>query len=311
MDEKSGFPTVAVLMSTYNGEKYLEEQLDSIFGQESVVVKLFVRDDNSKDKTMEILESYQKEHDMEIIKGDNVGAAQSFMSLLYQVLEKEPAYNYYAFADQDDIWMDDKLYSAVDKIKDYVVPCLYCSNQTIYENGSIKGKRFESVPPVSLKSHLCKNEISGCTMLFNSSLGYRIKNSGMPGKDILEYRLHDTWIFLVACVYGKIIYDEEPHILYRIHANNTVGLHKMTNKERIWRFVKKENPGRNLRSKTANTLLNACEVINKDDLSVLHEFADYRKSLKNKMKLINDKEICERSGENRVVFAIKVIFGMF
>lgn len=93
---------VIVLMSTYNGEKYLKEQIDSILNQVKVEVFLMIRDDGSSDNTIAILKEYERQNrNIKIIKGKNIGVGNSFMQLLYNSAEAE----YYAFADQDDVWV--------------------------------------------------------------------------------------------------------------------------------------------------------------------------------------------------------------
>lgn len=104
---------VCVLMSTYNGEKFLEEQLESIFNQKGVEILLLVRDDASTDKTVEILRKFRNKYlgQMVILEGkNNIGWRASFLTLLYKA--KEYSCPYYAFSDQDDVWLENKLYSA-------------------------------------------------------------------------------------------------------------------------------------------------------------------------------------------------------
>ena len=102
---------VAVLMSTYNGEKYLREQVKSIFQQEQVKVSLYVRDDGSTDNTIKIINELQKEYDnIFLIKGENIGWRRSFRYLIDNVPTK---YEYYAFSDQDDFWLKRKLIRAI------------------------------------------------------------------------------------------------------------------------------------------------------------------------------------------------------
>ena len=116
---------VCVLISTYNGERFLEEQIASIIAQKGVEVDILVRDDGSSDMTCSLLERWQKEGKLKWYKGENLGFARSFMNLL----KTASGYDYYAFCDQDDIWLEDKLQRAVaalEKIEDKVK--LYCSN---------------------------------------------------------------------------------------------------------------------------------------------------------------------------------------
>ena len=110
---------VCVLISTYNGERFLEEQIASIIAQKGVEVDILVRDDGSSDMTCSLLERWQKEGKLKWYKGENLGFARSFMNLL----KTASGYDYYAFCDQDDIWLEDKLQRAVtalEKIEDKV-----------------------------------------------------------------------------------------------------------------------------------------------------------------------------------------------
>ena len=97
-------------MSTYNGEKYLKEQIDSILSQEGVDVRLYIRDDGSSDRTTDILASYQEHKNVKIEKGNNLGFAKSFLTALDECDEAD----YYAFSDQDDVWEKDKLSTAME-----------------------------------------------------------------------------------------------------------------------------------------------------------------------------------------------------
>ena len=126
----SGIYKVMVLMSTYNGEKYLREQIDSILGQTGVSVKLLIRDDGSKDNTVEIVKQYCKENDdIKLVEGKNVGFAESFMELVYRA-NLYSDISYFAFSDQDDVWLNDKLISAIhmlEGIHEKNAPNLYFS----------------------------------------------------------------------------------------------------------------------------------------------------------------------------------------
>ena len=123
---------VCVLMATYNGEKYLREQVDSIIGQHNININLIVRDDGSTDSTINILSEYEEKGLLTYTKGANLGPARSFMELL----KFSPISDYYAFSDQDDIWLPDKIKTAVDMMKeDEEKPALYfCQTQLVDEN---------------------------------------------------------------------------------------------------------------------------------------------------------------------------------
>ena len=301
-------PTVAVLMSTYNGERFIREQIESILNQIDVDLNLFIRDDHSNDSTVDIIKEYEKKYPEKIFikTGDNIGPGYSFMDLVQTIPD---TFDFYAYSDQDDIWLKNKLICAVNKLQTSDIPTLYCSNQTLYVNGQATGNRHTDIPNCSLKATLCRNDFSGCTMVFNNSLEKilrKIPFSTFP----MRYRLHDTWTCLLAWLYGTVIYDENSYILYRIHENNTVGLRKRTIKQRIERLFKSKD-GRNLRSKTAQALLINCNIKNKEDEDVIKEFAYYKDSIRSRMRVANDRAIRSVSGENKISLGIKLMLNLF
>ena len=123
--------SVAVLMSTYNGEKYLKKQIDTILTQKNVDVHLIVRDDGSTDTTRAILREYANTNERMtfIDDGQRLGVGQSFMTLLILA----PECQYYSYSDQDDIWHEDKLICGIDMIRTKHSPILYCCNQNCVE----------------------------------------------------------------------------------------------------------------------------------------------------------------------------------
>ena len=136
---------VCVLMSTYNGEKYLKEQIESILNQENIEVDILIRDDGSTDNTLNILENYtQKYKNIRYYTGENLRSAKSFMNLLFTVKE----YDYYAFSDQDDVWKKNKLYTAVSKLKEGYD--LYGGKKSIVDS-ELNILNIEDEVPVSLE----------------------------------------------------------------------------------------------------------------------------------------------------------------
>ena len=305
--------TVGILLSTYNGQKYIREQLDSIFQQTGVNIRLFVRDDGSTDNTIDILTEYAKQYSVAILSdGENLGPGNSFMKLLYTYYG-EPGIDYFAFADQDDIWLADKMSIAIQKIEQsgYDGPVLYSSNQYIYTDGVNKGKRYDELQSTALIPHMTKNTISGCTFVFNKELAKLIAESEHANETIIKYRLHDAWVMLVAIGCGEAFYDETSHMLYRIHNDNTVGVKSVPVKIRIGRlqrFFKKRDDA-NIRMYTAQQLLSSfSEYIRDEDKEILETYAFYQKSWKNKMKLAFNPQIKRECLENPFVFSLKVLF---
>lgn len=211
---------IAVLMSTYNGEKYIKEQIDSILRQKcDMEIDLWIRDDGSVDNTQKILDTYKNKGKLNWYAGVNIGPAQSFINLLLHC-EK---YDFYAFADQDDYWMSDKLQQGINRIKNIDNAALYISNARLVNSARIYMGRnvYKKTPKLDFYTLSCAGGLLGCTMIFNHALAAIVQNNILPD-DII---MHDFYIALVcASMNGSLIYDPVPHMDYRQHENNVVGV---------------------------------------------------------------------------------------
>ena len=207
---------VVVLLSTYNGERFLEEQLESIVAQKGVTPIIIVRDDGSTDNTCKILDKWQKKNALRWYNGPNMGPARSFLNLLRDSDDED----YYAFSDQDDYWLPEKLDVAISKLAPYKdEPALYfCQTQLVDKNL----KEIDSVvidPLQTMGEALVYQFIGGCTMVMNHKLR-NIINRYTP----LYLSMHDVWIYEVAqAINAHIIFDRIPYILYRQHGDNVMG----------------------------------------------------------------------------------------
>ena len=212
--------TIAVLLSAYKGEKYIKEQIDSILAQKTVhSLTLIIREDGSKDGTEEIVRSVADPR-VRYYRGENLGAARGFMQLLLD----NPGYDYYAFADQDDYWYEDKLQRAVDRLSDAEGCALYCSNAELVD---------EELRPLGRNVHRYMHRYTpervflgltgaqGCTCVFNRQLADRLREKGMP-ENIL---MHDSYVLCVCVALGAFFYaDEWCSMKYRMHGNNVSGM---------------------------------------------------------------------------------------
>lgn len=302
--------SVCVLLSTYNGTEFLKEQVISIFRQEKVNVSLYIRDDGSQDHTVDIIKEAFPTEKFDFVAGENLGAGKSFMELLFSVIDSGKSFDYYAFADQDDIWLPEKLETAIELLKETDEPVLYCSNLVKYINGEEKGVFYKNYSAFSLKDHIVRNDMRGCTFVFNSAFANIIRSVGMPCDVLLRWRNHDAWIYLLACLYAKIIYDDNAHILYRIHGTNA-SMQKMSFLKRLYFAARETDKKKNLRSLTAKELLKRCSGISPDDMDVLYEFANYDTSMRNRIAVIKDKDIRNRTHESKAAIILKVMFGYF
>lgn len=213
-----GKATVSILMATYNGGKYLKEQLDSIINQSNANVKILVRDDGSKDDTINILDEYQNKGLLTWYTGGHLGVQKGYLDLL----KHAPKAEYYAFSDQDDVWESNKLKTAVGRLsgmpKDK--PALYyCGQKLVDMNLNFISEHKISINRSPQTNYLISN-VAGCTAVFNQTL-VDIVNSAEPSFILM----HDSWIFKVCLAMGGAYYaDNNTYIKYRQHGGNVAGL---------------------------------------------------------------------------------------
>lgn len=303
---------ILILLSTYNGEKYLEEQLASFLIQRGVEQKLLVRDDGSSDKTIEILQEYQSKHSdivADIIEGKNMGSTASFCELMREAYTKYGGeYEYFAFADQDDYWLEDKLWKAVQKLEplDNNLPNMYCSDKIIVDAKleAIPGIRPAKVELTKGRA-LARNVATGCTMVFNK----RALELFVTRKT--EFiKIHDHAIFFICSFLGNVVYDEKAYILYRQHGHNQLG-GMDTFKDRMHdRLKKKGKLNEHLLERTARAFRDAYyDLLSEDDIRLLNVMCMYRESISYRLRLLFSKEIAKESFEDNMFFKMKVLFG--
>lgn len=255
---------VQVLLSTYNGEKYLKEQIESILKQEEVEVSLLIRDDGSKDHTIEIIKELAKHTKITYYIGENMGPARSFMDLV----NKSASFDYYAFADQDDVWEPKKLISAIRMLEQKEEePSLYLSALQIVDENlqAIEMKQVEG--NFSLEGEIIRNFATGCTQVFNKKLCDVIK-AYYPTYLIM----HDSWITRVCyAIGGNVIIDKNSYIKYRQHSNNVLGYH-----DEGWQKLKRQ-----------------FKIAFQDKISMRVKIAEELKNGYNEMLTIQAKELIE------------------
>jgi glycosyltransferase involved in cell wall biosynthesis len=215
---------VLVVMATYNGSAFLKEQLESITSQSFVNIALSVVDDCSSSEELKYLRQELASLDVKVYLTENrqkLGASGSFFRALTQV---EDAYDFYAFADQDDVWMADKLITAINSLKKYKQSkaLLFCSRTKIVdENLTPTGCSPIMEYPASFSNSIAQSLAGGNTMVFNGQARSVIALSVKPG---LKFVAHDWWCYILICGNGGVvIYDPVPKIYYRQHGNNILG----------------------------------------------------------------------------------------
>ena len=228
LHEDSDLPVVAVLLATHNPTETIEEQLDSIFAQNSVMVKIYWGDDRSTEESKEYVRKLLAGEDYVEIQDSGIGATKNFLHLL-----RFPTEDYIAFSDQDDIWLPEKLIQHINLIKDSSdLPALSHSNSMVLKDGKTYKKKSVCQDHTFYQLSW-QNCVQGCTILLNSK-AQQLLNS-MPQKYVLA---HDWWAAQVISLYGEIFFNEKVDTHYRIHSANDVGL--PGNVERAKRILKRE-----------------------------------------------------------------------
>ncbi len=314
---------IYVLMSSYNGRKYIREQLDSIMAQDCqetgvASLFLFVRDDGSTDGTQKILEQYSVKYPGRIkwFQGNNKGVIQSF----FELMANAGGADYYALADQDDYWMPSKISTGIKKLKQMEqdgsgkntgtgsIPLLYCCRPLLADERlnplSVHVDNPEMKP--GFGNALIENIVTGCTAVFNDSLR-RMVSGHIPE----HATMHDRWMYLAATCFGDIYYDETPYIYYRQHSGNAVG--KNTGrlaelKYRINKF-KKDNQSSSRQALEFLRIFKT-ELENRQDLQekekLLKLFIKGKKSSSARKKLVNSGRIYRQRSLDNKIFKILV-----
>lgn len=298
---------VLVMMSSYNGEKYIEKQIDSILEQQNCYIDLIVRDDGSSDHTKKILEEYQNLNKLIWYSGKNLGPAKSFMDLLMNAPKN---YDYYAFSDQDDIWKEDKISTATNKIDGALSPTIYCGNAELVNSKieSLDSLCYAFKPQFSLCGVLLGGGVQGATMVFNHSLAEMIWTRPVP--DFIT--MHDYYISCVClAIGGEIIYDERPYLLYRQHDNNVIGVKKnicSTLKNRVDLILNFNNLF-DISTVSYNILTNYSKTILYNQRKLLVDIIGYKGTIKSRIHLAAKKGIGNGRFNLSIAIRLAVLLG--
>ncbi len=216
--------TIEIVLATYNGEKYLRAQLDSLFAQTRRADRILVFDDGSEDHTIDIINEYAKEHKEIILYKNkkNLGYTKNFLKGI-----KMSSADYVMLCDQDDIWKEEKIEKTLDKIKnteagDKNTPVLVYTDAQIYRGRKMKNCSFLrsshfNTKKIDMNHLLMENKCMGCTVMINRAL------VGFLDRIPKGIRFHDWWLALIAAGFGRIGFLDEMTILYRQHEGNMVG----------------------------------------------------------------------------------------
>ena len=218
---------IAILMATYNGEKYICQQIDSILSQTCKDWELYIHDDGSTDNTIAAVESYVEKYPdkIHLIDGKSTGGAKYNFFYLFGQVEAP----YYMTCDQDDVWLDKKIGLTYDKMLTIEnkadVPCLVYTELRVVDSelntiaDTMSGYQSLDCHKRTINQFILQNSVTGCTMMINRAL----RDKMLHITDIDNTIMHDWWAALVAAQFGKTAFIDEPTILYRQHGDNSLG----------------------------------------------------------------------------------------
>lgn len=291
--------SVTVVLATYNGEKYLREQLDSLLRQKGVSVKILVRDDGSKDGTKNILDEYQSKGLLTWYTGEHLNVQKGYLDLL----KNAPKSDYYAFSDQDDVWDDDKLLYAVmelDELPDDKPAMYYCGQRLVDENLNLLSVHKIAADRSPHANFMISN-VAGCTAVFNQALVDAV-NSASPDFILM----HDSWLFKICLALGGSYYaDSTAHINYRQHGNNVAGLNGGV-KGKL-RQVKRYIDVFEIQKQCQNLLQCYPDKMIPEYKKLAEDICSYDRSICNQLKFLRRKDIDFKSMNLNGVVKLKIL----
>ena len=301
---------VTVIISTFNGSAYLQQQLDSLYAQTHPNIRIMVRDDGSSDTTRRILESEQSQERLELLTGhDNLGPSRSFFELLRKAAATKT--DFIAFCDQDDVWLPEKLSQAVTDLSAVrnERAAMYCSKLEIVD-ADLVHIGFTFVPKkLGFGNALVENVCTGCTIVLNRK-AIDLICQNLPTRALA----HDWWCYLVLSCFGEIIFDQDAHIKYRQHGNNVVGVPK-GNLDRLKKNVRRyagSGEGRQWRSEQASAFIATFgDGIPISERRVLNRFVQARSSWPRRLELALSNDIWRQKRIDNLVWRFLVLINRF
>lgn len=288
---------VFILMSTYNGQAYLEEQLESIYNQSYNVFRVYIRDDGSTDSTIAILQTYAEKYENFFwFSGKNRGTSKSVFLLMKHIEIKD---GIYVFADQDDVWLPNKLQQVVKCFSkhDTDVPLLYCGDTILVDDEMrvIKDYNLGTNIRPSFGNALIENICIGCTAAMNGEL-FRIIVKHIPECKIM----HDWWFYLTAACYGNVFFDSDALVLYRQHRRNVIG----SSATRVSQMISRIKRHGRHRGSIYRQLVEFLRIYNLDDdnRQLLMRVINYKKSLRDTWAIITTDEIYRQKKLDNLIF---------
>lgn len=303
-------PAVTILLSTFNGGAFLQQQLDSLYQQTHPNIRIVARDDGSSDETRSILEREHAAKRIELLAGnENLGAALSFFELLRHAAMTNT--DFVAFCDQDDVWLPDKISQAVSVLSAVhnERAAMYCSRLEVV-NANMAPVSFTPLPNrIGFGNALVENVCVGCTIVLNRQ-AIDLVCLNQPTKVLV----HDWWCYLVLSCFGEVIFDPDAHIKYRQHAGNAFGVAR-NSWDRLGRNLRRfagRGDGRHWQSEQALVFLSAFgDRIPLSQRRVLHSFVDAKSTWSRRVALAFSNVIWRQKGIDSFFWRILVLLNRY
>lgn len=301
MDSKK----VAVLLSTYNGEKYVAEQIHSILTQTYKNLVLVIRDDGSSDKTKKIVKEFaDKYENIRMVEGKNMGFIKSF----FELLKYEQA-DYYAYADQDDIWLPEKISLAVKSLEQYpeTMPNMAFSNSDYYNVNMELIKEGEKNKTFSFINSLYECVSQGMTMVINQTAKDMILDF-VPEKVFF----HDWWTYMICSGMGNVAYDNVTTVKYRRDGKNATAEGEGFLKVLEWRIKNLFGKGgmKDIKMQQREFKRLFYNKVGPDEQKILDIFVQEKYSLKGALRKATYPNSLRRSKLADIAVRILFVFGI-
>ena len=300
--------TVAILLSTYNGEKYVRALLESLVAQSYDNWRLYVRDDGSTDATVGIINEFAaRDSRIQLRAETNIGVVRSFFSLLSRA---DRNCGFYAFCDQDDVWEACKIEQAVELLSgiDASTPALYCARQQ-YVDEDLTPLGYSRMPRrTDFYNAVVENVVTGCAAVMNQAAQRRV-SPHLPENVIM----HDWWFYLVVSCFGQIVYDSKATVLYRQHGNNVLGA-TSNPFERFWRRAVNHlgnSASIRLSEQVAAFLAEYGESIDREKKTELSRFVAAKHSLTQRLKYAMTMKLRRNSAIDTALLRVLIVLGRY
>jgi glycosyltransferase involved in cell wall biosynthesis len=298
---------VNILLTTYNGSLFLREQLESFQSQTHQPHRITIRDDGSTDDTMTILSEWTASRpNTLVLTGPNLGVTKNFFTLL---AEEDKSCDYFAFADQDDVWLPSKIENAVASLNchDASQAVMYCSRVEYVDEGLAHLGHSRIPRRADFANALVENIATGCTVVLN-----RRARDLVIGRLPEKALIHDWWCYLVVSAFGTILYDYRPGIKYRQHAGNLTGGTASTIelfRRRLTRFFK---GSRNLKPLSDQAVeFQRCfgDVLTEEHRRILERFLEVRGDLWTRLRYNTELDVWRQTQTDTLILRALILMG--